>query len=183
MVEDGQVPQRARDDVRQSRRLVEGQRRNDLRHVRRTSKQRLQTVRREEHRLRQDVDVDHRRSPRRRIGAGDSRTSAAIESPVRRHRVRRVLHGRRRALDAAEERDSGCAGARHADSGPRQRPRRWNARSRHLHPRRPHATRAPRESEGGAGGVPLSDSRRAVVPAEFESRVGNGLARFHRTES
>ena len=89
-------PERARHDVREPRRLVEGQRRNDLRHARRTSQQRLQAVRREEHRLRQDVDVDHRRSARRRIGAGDSRASAATESAVRRHRVRRVLHDRRR---------------------------------------------------------------------------------------
>ena len=57
-------PERARDDVREPRRLVAGGRGNDLRHARRPSQQRLQAVRREEHRLRHDVDVDRRRISR-----------------------------------------------------------------------------------------------------------------------
>ncbi len=44
----------------------QAQRRNDLRHARRTPQQRLQAVRREEHRLRHDVDVDRRQSAGRR---------------------------------------------------------------------------------------------------------------------
>jgi hypothetical protein len=44
--------------------------------------------------------------PGRRPGAGRARTSAAAEPALRRHRVRRLLHDRRRrSLDAAEERD------------------------------------------------------------------------------
>ncbi len=62
--EDREVPERARDDIREPRRLVAGGRGNALRHARRPPQQRLQAVRREEHRLRHDVDVDRRESSR-----------------------------------------------------------------------------------------------------------------------
>ena len=61
LVQDGSLPRRSGHDVREPRGVLEGERGNDLRDVRRTPQQRLQAVRAEEHGLRQDVDVDRRR--------------------------------------------------------------------------------------------------------------------------
>ena len=61
----------------------------------------------------------------------DCAGSRQRRSALRRHGVRRLVHGRRRrAVDAAQGRDPDDAGARPADSAPRERSRR-----RHLRPR------------------------------------------------
>ena len=92
---------------------VEERREHRLRALREHQERRLQALHLQEHQPRGDVDVDCRRPAGQRPGARVRRGSRQPESAVRRHRVRAVLHGRRRAeVDPAAQQPADDSGAR-----------------------------------------------------------------------
>ena len=136
-------PGRARRPVGEPRHAVALRRGDRLRHLRRPPERRIPAVRRQDRRLRQDVD-EHRQRPARRPARLRHHGGPQESQPaVRRHRVRRLRRGgRRTALGAADERPADRGGARPGDSPARQRPGGRHARPQHLDSRRHHAAPA-----------------------------------------
>ena len=133
------VPRRARCDIRERPGGLAARRERRLCRVQQPQDGRLQAVPAAERRPRPDVGVDCLEPARARQRVDARGRSSRSETAVRRHRVRPVLHPRRRRLvGAAQGRHPDDRRARHQDPGPRERPRRRHLRPRHLHPRRLH---------------------------------------------
>ena len=156
LAQDRKIPRRAGSHVCIARAVLAARHEHAVRVVRQPQDRRLQAVRSEEHRPRQDLDLDHRRPAGARQRVCGRRGSGEAGPAVRRHRVRRVLHARRRqALDPAQGRHADDPGARPGDPETRERPRCRDVRARLLCARRLLA--AARDQRRGTG-----EGRRAV---------------------
>ncbi len=109
------------------------------------------------------------------------------EPPLRRHRVRPLLHPRRRQeVDSAQGRPADHPGARPRHPGARRRPRPRDLRPRLLHPRRPRAAARPRRREARRRGDPVPRRQGpALRPRLAHRRPREGLPRrdlLHRRQ-
>ena len=148
---------------------------------------RLQALRPEERRPRPHLDVRHRRPPGARQRLDDRRGHRGEGAPLRRHRVRPLLHPRRREeVGAAQGRHARDRRARPRDPEARGRPRGRHLRPRLLRPRRPHAAARREAGRPRRGGAHLPGEARARLhPVDALRPQGEGVPRrdvLHRAQ-
>ncbi len=174
-----ELPRRARSHLRLPAGRLAPRRRHRLRRLRQPQDGRLQAVRPAQRRPRPHLGFDRRRPAGARHGLRPRRGSSGQEPPVRRHRVRPLLHRRwRQEVDPAQGRTADHPGARPRDPGSRRRSRGGDLRTRLLHPRRPPGAARPRRR---ASSTRRRSSSRPARPSS--SSPGRASATARRASS